>query len=74
MNPPSEYDEYSEKEDDPDVSDLELPSPVLPRPELKRSIAIGAGLPDETKANQIESDQEAQFDSDGDVIMHDVEL
>ena len=72
LNPPGEY-YYRDKESDSYVSDLELPPPAIPKPALKRSVAVGTGLSNETNVDHIESDLETQYDSDGDVIMQDVE-
>ena len=74
LNPPGEY-HYRDKESDSDMSDLDLPPAAIPKPELKRSVAGNVFTNDfiETNANQNESDQETQYDSDGDVIMRDVE-
>ena len=72
LNPPGECD-YRDKESDSYVSDLELPPPAIQKPLLKRSVAVGTGLLNETNLDHIESDLETQYDSDGDVIMQDVE-
>lgn len=65
--------DYRDKESDTYISDLELPPPAIPIPELKRSIAVGTELSNETNVDHNEIDLETQYDSDGDVIMQDVE-
>lgn len=74
LNPPSDYD-YKNEKSESDVSECELPPPVLTKPTLMRTVAIGAGVLDNTHASQSqdESDGGTEYDSDGDVIMRDVE-
>ena len=73
---PSEYN-YRDNVSDFNIPDLELPPPtIIQKPVLKRTVAgenIFTNDFIETHANQNESDQETQYDSDGDVIMQDVE-
>ena len=74
LNPPSDYD-YKDEKSESDVSEYELPPPVLTKPPLMRTVATGVGVPDKTHVSQSESESEVgtEYDSDGDVIMRDVE-